>query len=227
MLLTIDQSLSDTGICMLSEEGRMVTTHVKTSSSMEWFKRMSYILSFLDSARLAFESNPIILNVAMEGYAFGGSFKGFVLGELGGCIRYHYGLQDINVQQISIAHHKMYVARNGRAKKPEVIKALKTRFGIEERNDNIADAISMGLCYSHYLAYIAGTRVADAYETILFERMRLNFGKREPKPKKPSRNRENTRVLTRSAKRTGRGDDASKGPAESTSSDKASLADVL
>lgn len=155
MILSIDQSLTGTGVCYLSKTGEMQTKLIKTNAKQPWSERMDCILSgidsFFDLSSITLENKSPVEIVVMEGYAYAGSIKGFVLGELGGCIKYHFHEKGFTVPQISIAHHKMFIARNGRATKKEYIKALKIRFNIEEKNDNIADAIGMALLTRAYL----------------------------------------------------------------------------
>lgn len=155
MILAIDQSLTGTGVCYLSSTGGMQTKLIKTNAKQPWSERMDCILSGIDSffnlSDITLERPSKVDLVVMEGYAYAGSIKGFVLGELGGCIKYHFHKLGYHVPQISIAHHKMFVARNGRATKKEYIKALKARFNIEEKNDNIADAIGMALLTRAFL----------------------------------------------------------------------------
>jgi len=191
MILSIDQSYSGTGVCYLSNDGRMELFLIKTTADMLWEKRMEHILSLLDSilnmSAIKMENPSKIEHVILESYAFGGSFRGFQLGELGGVIKYFFYMKGFSARQIMIAHHKMFVARNGKAKKDEVISALKSRFSIDTSNDNIADAISMALMYSTFLKYKQGTPPDGIYDKILMAKVDeyLNGtkkrGKRAPK----------------------------------------------
>jgi len=175
MILSIDQSYSGTGVCYLSSDGRMEHFLIKTKADMPWEKRMEHILSLLDSilnlSALKMANPSKIEHVILESYAFGGSFRGFQLGELGGVIKYFFYMKGFISKQIMIAHHKMFVARNGQAKKEEVISALKSRFDIDTSNDNIADAISMTLLYSTFLKYKQGVLPDGIYDRILMAKV--------------------------------------------------------
>lgn len=191
MLISIDQSYSGTGVCYMSSDGRMEHFLIKTTADMLWEDRIDYILSslfsILDLSAVKMDKPSTVEHVIMEGYAFGGSFRGFQLGELGGAIKYAFHLKKYRVKQISISHHKMFVTHNGKAKKPEVIAALHTTFGIDVSNDNIADAISMALLYKTYLAFKKGTsEPLSIYNRILMSKVdsNLNGVKKSKKPRK-------------------------------------------
>jgi len=192
MILSIDQSYSGTGICYLSSDGRIETFLIKTTADMLWEKRMEAILSLLDSilnlSAIKMDNPSMVSHVILEGYAFGGSFKGFQLGELGGVIKYFFYMKGIIARQIMISHHKMFVARNGKADKKEVMSALNSRFGMAISNDNIADAISMALLYRCFLAYKQGLKPEGIYDNILMVKVDeyLNGAKKRRKraPKK-------------------------------------------
>lgn len=187
MILSIDQSYSGTGICYLSSDGRMETFLIKTKADMLWEKRMEAILSLLDSilnlSAIKMDNPSRVSHVILEGYAFGGSFKGFQLGELGGVIKYFFYMKGIVARQIMIAHHKMFVACNGKADKKEVMAALNSRFGMAISNDNIADAISMALLYRTFLAYKQGLKPDGIYDNILMAKVdeHLNGSKKRGK----------------------------------------------
>lgn len=190
MILAIDQSLSDTGVCYISRAGRIHTRSVKTSAKMSWLDRVNKILSALDSCFLYgdIEKSPVE-QVVMEGYAFGGSTKGFVLGELGGVIKYFLGIRGMPVYQVVASHHKMYVANNGHADKRATMRALRERFAVDVSNDNIADAIAMALLCRHMRLFDAGVSTASLYEKNLFAKVRSSFELQERNPEELERRR--------------------------------------
>ena len=57
----------------------------------------------------------------------------------------------------------MYVALNGSAKKPDIIRSLRLRFGIDVKNDNVADAISIGLTFKAYLKWQKKGTLGEAF----------------------------------------------------------------
>lgn len=159
---------------------------------MPWFHRMDFILSSLDSIFL--DPSPVE-HVILEGYAYGGSFKGFVLGELGGLIKYHFQKQHSRrVIQILAGHHKMYIANNYTATKQDTINCLRSRFGIDTRDDNIADAISMALLYRHILTESNPEVPTSEYEKLLFEKVRLSIGRAHGEIAKKPRKRKKAKT---------------------------------
>lgn len=154
MILAIDQSYSGTGVCFIDKDGNIETGLIKTKPKDGWEARIDTILDGLDFfyLQMAADKNSPVEHIVMESYALGShSSSVFQLGELGGCIKYHFHKLGQNVKTMLIAHPKMYVAGNGRAMKGAVMQGLREKFGILAKNDNVADAISIGLTYKAYL----------------------------------------------------------------------------
>jgi len=194
MILSIDQSLTETGVCYLSSDGRIQTFIIKSSPNQGWGERLSSIVnrlnSILDLSALSIESPSEVEYVIMEGYALAGSFRPFQLGELGGCLKYNFYLAGYNVMQIPIQQHKMFTARNGKATKQEIIASLKDRFGIDTPNNNAADAVSMALLFNAKLNKDKGESF-ERYDLNIIERMEKSISGEglTAKPKKQSRRR--------------------------------------
>jgi Holliday junction resolvasome RuvABC endonuclease subunit len=194
MILAIDQSLTGTGVCRINSDGSFQTALIKTKADLPWFERMEKIIAGIDSLFLDSSGNKPE-HIVMENYAFGGSFKGFVLGELGGVIKYHYGKLGYTVHQIVPAHHKQYVTLVGNADKEQVMSALRERFSISVSNDNIADAISMGLLFHSMLMHERGELSVAPFYQNLYRKVRMTLNgervtkrkKRKVSPRMPSR----------------------------------------
>ena len=159
MILAIDQSYSGTGVAYISEDGQIQSCLIKTFPEFSWESRIDYILKVLDSY---FDLSAIdtitrpspVKYVIIESYAFASSNSQiFQLGELGGIIKYHFHSKGVDVKTMLIAHPKMLMAGNGQATKSQVMKGLYGRFRIKESNDNIADAISIGLTFRLWLLW--------------------------------------------------------------------------
>lgn len=177
MLLSIDQSLTGTGVCYMASDGRFETFLIKTTPKESWAVRMDRILKFLDdifNLRTVKMPQPSkVDHVVMESYAFGAKGRVFNLGELGGVIKYHFHKEyAVEIPQILIQWHKMWVAGAGNASKLQVIKALRENYGIDVKNDNIADAVSMALFYK---AHLDGN-VTDPYKRKLIEKFEKSLG---------------------------------------------------
>ena len=172
MILAIDQSYSDTGICYISKDGRIEATHVKTTADMPWEQRIDTILKALDGyfdlTSVDMPNPSPVKHVIIESYAYAGCSKIFQLGELGGCIKHHFHQKGVDAVTMHITHHKSFIAYNGMAQKNSTIKGLEARYGITGvKNDNICDALSIGLTFRAYLFWKSGIRFISAYDNNL------------------------------------------------------------
>jgi len=209
MLLAIDQSYSGTGVCYISSDGRIETGLIKTRSSMQWEDRIDFIIDnldrFFDLSAITMDNPTPVEYVVLESYAFSRATASvFQLGELGGIIKYHFHKKGVDVATMLIAHPKMFVANNGQADKKEVMNGLKTKYGIEVIDDNIADSIAIGLTYYNYLIGNSENReLAPYYRTVL--RKVGNYMKKE----KGGKDDRNTRRSTKSKKSSGKSNNRS------------------
>ena len=132
---------------------------VKTKPKMEWEERIDTILNYIDKffnleadEQKCFAIKSPVEHVIIESYAFcAAGCASFQLGELGGCIKYHFHKKGIKVKTMLIAHPKMYITGNGRAEKKDSIRRINEKYGLCIHNDNIADAISIGFTYRDWL----------------------------------------------------------------------------
>lgn len=178
-VIGVDQSLTCSGVSAICDDGTIKYTAIRTHSKMRWLDRMNKIVS---GVQVFMKEVPNIECITLEDYAYGGSDKGFVLGELGGVLKYALGSLGIPVYQISIPHPKMYVAKDGHASKTDVIKALRSQFSFSTKNDNIADAVAIGLTVKHMLDSESGKRKANAYQKMIFAKVRLYFDAQDRNP---------------------------------------------
>jgi Holliday junction resolvasome RuvABC endonuclease subunit len=199
MILSIDQSLTETGVCYMSSNGRMETFIIKSSPNQGWGERLKSIADRLSSIfylnTIKMENPSRIEYVLIEGYALAGSFRPFQLGELGGVIKYMFHMMGQTVFQIPIQQHKMFTARNGKATKQEMIAALESRFGIIEKNNNVADAISMALLFNAKLNKDSGLEVGR-YDSVVIERMEKSIHGIALKPKPERKKRKKSTGVT-------------------------------
>lgn len=192
MILSIDQSLTGTGIAVLYGDGDVDTSFVTTTADMPWFSRMEKIWGAV--SQILLDHNDKVCELAvLEDYAYGGSFKGFVLGELGGVLKYELGRLGIPTYQINSAHHKMFVARNGKATKEQTMSGLESRFGIVTDNDNIADAIAMALTASAVVRYKQSNTARTNYDRMVCEKVIHNWGLQDGTIKRTKGRRKSTK----------------------------------
>ena len=179
MILAIDQSYSGTGVCFIDKNGNIETGLIKTKSKDRWETRIDTILDALDFFfyNMAEQKDSPVEHVVIESYALGShSSSVFQLGELGGCIKYHFHKKwGKDVRTMLIAHPKMYIAGNGRAMKGAVMEGLREKFSIIAKNDNVADAIAIGLTYK---AYLNGDWENTRYNQKLFQKIKDYMGRK-------------------------------------------------
>lgn len=196
-------------MCYIASDGRIEAGVIKTRPSMKWEERIDFIIdnldSFFDLSAVHMDNASPVEYVVLESYAFSRATSSvFQLGELGGIIKYHFHKKGIDVATMLIAHPKMFIACNGQADKKEVMNGLRTKYGIEVKDDNIADAIAIGLTYYNYLIGNATNKeLAPYYRTVL--RKVENYMKKE----KGGDNERNTRRRAKSKEKSGKSNNRS------------------
>lgn len=195
MILAIDQSYTGTGACYLTQDGRLQTFLFKTKSSEPWAERIDKIINGLDSildlSNVDLENPTKVEHIVMESYAYSralGSSSIFQLGELGGIIKYHFHKKGYKVNTMHIAHPKMFITGNGQANKEAVIKSLEAKYGVVERNDNIADAIAIGMTFKACIEALNGRMPVSPLERVAVVKANMYMlgggKKKKAKPRK-------------------------------------------
>lgn len=134
----LDLSLCETGFCLLVGDN-VLSGVIKTKPLPNRFTRYSTILE----AILAITEKHKIDLIVIEGYAFQANGRMADLAELGGIIRYtlqHFGFKTIDVPPSTL---KKFTTGHGHAKKDQMMKAVKERWGIDFDNDNACDAYAL------------------------------------------------------------------------------------
>ena len=172
MLLAVDQSLSGTGICLLSLDGNTLSYGIVTTTPKQnWEERMDAIVQAIDKACEQGKDLPGPHYFILESYAYAGNVQ-FTLGELGGILKYHMYKKGFNVVTLHAAHNKMFTARDGKADKKAMVRAANAKYGALTTNHNIADAISLAKTFQWYLSGVN----ADTYETLLRKKVEVYLG---------------------------------------------------
>lgn len=133
-ILGIDQSLTGTGISVISDGKLEYSTVIK--SKFKGVKRLIDIKTQLVDIYKA--NNPNY--VAMEGYGFMTKGRGFELGELGGVIKVTFSELGNPPIVVHPSHLKKFVTGKGNCDKSLVLMNIYKKYGIEFDNDNIADS---------------------------------------------------------------------------------------
>jgi Holliday junction resolvasome RuvABC endonuclease subunit len=146
--LGIDQSYTGFAIAAINEEGYFITVFKPESSGID---RLKDLQSHLIDALVKYE----IIDVAMEGYAFGSQMAN-MLGELGGMVK--LTLRDFGIYPLIVppTNLKKYVCGKGTGvPKSHILLYVYKKWGVEIPDDNAADAYSLArlVAGTHSLSY--------------------------------------------------------------------------
>jgi crossover junction endodeoxyribonuclease RuvC len=169
--LGIDQSLTGTGLCLLDDEGSLVSSATITTDELRDGKRLAFIKQGVASFLTGVEF------VALEGYAYNATGHVFELGEIGGVIKVL--LVESNTPYLAIPPIlvKKFATGSTHADKDKMLEAAVQRGHDFGDDDNQADAF--------FLAHIA---LAYAKNTAKHRcEMEVLRTLRNPKDKKPKR----------------------------------------
>lgn len=136
----LDPSLACTGYAYM-QAGRLITGHIKTDH-LRGPHRLFYLRLMM--GRILDLAKPAL--VVYEGYAFGAKGNNmFHIGELGGVLKTLLWERGIDFLEVPPTVMKSIIALSGRAKKPQVAAALKSRFGLAVTQHDEADAAGLML----------------------------------------------------------------------------------
>lgn len=137
-IVGIDPSLTSTGICKLTPDGRMRYGALKSSK-----KGIARLRALRDTIR---EHASEAALVVIEGYSFGSRGRAtFSLGELGGVLRVMLAEIPVPVLVVPPQTLKKFITGKGNTNKTAVSLALMKRWGLEIEQEDEADAIGLAL----------------------------------------------------------------------------------
>lgn len=143
-VIGIDPSLRATGIAAIANNGKTSHRTIVTDSKSYGDSLGSRFLRIADITHEveSFMRGRQLELIVIEGYAFHAvSASASVLIELGAILR-DLCLRYCPTIEVAPARLKLFAARNGRADKKDVIKAVEGEFGISHLNDHEADAMA-------------------------------------------------------------------------------------
>lgn len=154
----IDQSYSGFGITVLGENGYVTTVFKSEKRGVD---RLLEIQLYLMGTLTDY---PVIMDVAMEGYAFGSQMAN-MLGELGGMVkltlRDSYEIYPLIVPPTVL---KKYATGKGQGvSKSQILMNVYKKWGVEFTDDNAAD--------SYVLAHIVSGKHSLAYEKEIYDKL--------------------------------------------------------
>jgi Holliday junction resolvasome, endonuclease subunit len=147
IILGIDPSLTSTGICVMSEDGRVLESlaikpDCKGPERLAFFRQSLVNLIGLRGSRI---------NAFIEGYAFGANNQREALGELGGVLRITLYDQCIDMTIVPPTRLKQFATGKGNADKIAMGVALMKEFGLEYPTSDQTDAFWLAIFGRAYL----------------------------------------------------------------------------
>lgn len=137
-VLGIDASLSSTGYAYQAG-GKLITGRI-TTDKLRGAHRLVYLRKQVE--RVMSVCAPTL--VVYEDYAMGARGNNmFHIGELGGVLKTLIWEKGVDLLSVPPTTMKSVIALNGRADKPDITKALKTRFGLSVNQHDEADATGL------------------------------------------------------------------------------------
>jgi crossover junction endodeoxyribonuclease RuvC len=139
MILGIDPSLTETGVVVLDEAGRIIEALGLKTKKLRGMERIVWVREAIRQRIL--EHRPQI--IVIEGYSFGSRGRAiFNLGELGGVLRVLFYDLQIPYVEVPPTVLKKFLGK-GNFSKDEVQAAILEKYNENFNNDNIADAYGL------------------------------------------------------------------------------------
>lgn len=146
----VDVSLTGTGLCIV-KDGAIQNTHCVTSKPSKF--PMSRYTDIGNAVREFLQPAPGDI-AFIEGYAFGAKGHVFDIAECTGIVKYQFfhhggGLRYVIVPPTLL---KKYLTGKGVAPKDIMIKEVYKQYGFDTNNNNIADAVALGMMGSYIMS---------------------------------------------------------------------------
>lgn len=149
-ILAIDQSLTNTGYWYdENKNGNIITSN---SDLITQTQKISFIKNQIVS--ICNNLNPDF--IIIEGYSYGSRNTKFTFtaGELGGAIKLWCYENNLKLEIVPPTIIKKFITGKGNSKKNQMLLNIYKKYGIEIKDDNIADAFSLNKFYSSYLDWL-------------------------------------------------------------------------
>lgn len=142
MLMAIDPSLNETGICIFNSQNELIYKGIiSNTDKLKDMQRLFYIKNELKKLIKKYKINL----VGIEDYSYGSKGRAIInLGELGGVIRLYLFEQKIPYILIQPTKIKKFITGKGNAKKELMLLKVYKKFNMEFENNNICDAYALG-----------------------------------------------------------------------------------
>ena len=140
MIISIDQSLTCTGVCLMMKCGQYHTLCIKPGK-LRGVERLEFIKEMLENKILGLFGK--ITNGTIEGYSYGSVGRTFELGELGGMIKMLFKEYKISFEVIPPTVWKKTIVGKGNANKSTVRWKVEKQYGHVFKTQDECDAWCM------------------------------------------------------------------------------------
>jgi crossover junction endodeoxyribonuclease RuvC len=144
LYIGVDPSLSNTGIVVIDETGKILEEKLISSDSKD---DMEYRITFISNQIIETISKYPLFAMSIEGLSYQSSGQGAL--QLAGlhfhirCMLYNFPIE-FNV--VPPSSWKKTVFGKGNLKKDLILKEVYKKFGADFNNDNLADAYCIAMC---------------------------------------------------------------------------------
>lgn len=149
LFLGIDQSLSNTGLALVDEDANIVkVTVLSVAGKLSGAERLHRIVQDFR----AFMHGYVPAHGALEGFSVNSTNRPFDLGEVSGILRMSYfELFRKELMVVPPMSLKKFAGVKG-TQKELMVSTVKSQWGLESDNDNIADAVALAqMARAHHL----------------------------------------------------------------------------
>lgn len=143
-ILSIDAGVEKTGIALFEEKKLVFSTLIQTSKNTNPENRLKMIYEKIKKITKKF--NPEIF-VMEKLFFFKNQKSAIAVSQAQGVILLLAGQKKIKVEFLTPLQIKQILTGFGRSDKKSIQKMLKIEFGIEIKQDDVADAVACGLAY--------------------------------------------------------------------------------
>jgi len=149
IIIAIDQSLSETGICIMDTKTERFKTGVIKPKKLRDMDRLLFLEKEIEKILVRHINRFGKENISgiMEGYSYGSVGRTFELGELGGIIKVMFKEYDIPLEIVPPTKWKKIIVGKGNYNKYRIMLEVERLYGIEFKNNNECDAY----CLARYL----------------------------------------------------------------------------
>jgi len=150
-ILGIDQSLTETGFCILNNGKRDTSGIIKLNSKIIP-EKINYIIEQLKDIL----SNDSINYITREGFSYGSVNQAFKLGGLGLAIDCAFYKNNFYIIPPSLL--KKFITGNGNSKKDQMMLQTYKKYNIEFKNNNECDAFGLAMFLYKFLLWNKGLK---------------------------------------------------------------------